>query len=61
MTQDRSTVLSVTAALSATAAAGYYAYNQYNKRFTSYQQQLEAFEQVGGPPACSRLCRVGHQ
>lgn len=60
MTQDRSAVLGVTAAMTATAAAGYYAYNQYSKRFPRYQQQLEVFEQVRRQRSGSRLCRVSH-
>jgi hypothetical protein len=54
-------VLSVTAAVTATAAAGYYAYNQYSKRFPRYQQQLEAFEQVGGPSVCVALVTSDRQ
>ena len=47
MTQDRSVKLAgVTAALTATAAAGYYAYDQYSKRFPRYQGQLALYQEV---------------
>lgn len=47
MTQDRSVKLaSVTAAVTATAAAGYYAYGQFNKRYPRYQQQLATYMEV---------------
>lgn len=51
MTQDKSVKLaSVTAALTATAAAGYYAYDQYSKRFPRYQEQLNVYQQVSIGP-----------
>lgn len=48
MTQDKGVKLATVtaAAVSATAAAGYYAYDQYKRRFPSYQQQLLLSQQV---------------
>lgn len=36
----------ITAAVTATAAAGYYAYDQYTKRYPRYQEQLDMFKEV---------------
>lgn len=37
----------ITAAVTATAAAGYYAYDQYTKRYPKYQEQLDMYSKVG--------------
>jgi hypothetical protein len=48
MTQDSSVKLaSVTAAVTATAAAGYYAYDQYSKRYPRLKQQRGLLTEVG--------------
>jgi hypothetical protein len=39
----------ITAAVTATAAAGYYAYDQYTKRYPKYQEQLDMYTEVGVP------------
>ena len=39
-------VAGITAALTATAAAGYYAYDQYVKRYPRYQEQAAMFKEV---------------
>lgn len=36
----------ITAAVTATAAAGYYAYDQYTKRYPRYQEQLDMYKEV---------------
>jgi hypothetical protein len=36
----------ITAAVTATAAAGYYAYDQYTKRYPKYQEQLDMYKEV---------------
>jgi hypothetical protein len=45
---SRVKVVGVTAALTAAAAAGYYAYDQYTKRYPKYQEQLSLYKEVGG-------------
>lgn len=61
MVQDRSVKLAgVTAAVTATAAAGYYAYDQYAKRYPRYQQQLALYQEVSVGPAISSRWSWGH-
>jgi hypothetical protein len=52
MTHDSSVKLaSVTAAVTATAAAGFYAYDQYSKRYPRLKQQWGLLQQVSVGPA----------
>jgi len=46
--EARLKVASITAAVTATAAAGYYAYDQYSKRYPKYQEQAAMFAEVIG-------------
>lgn len=47
--QGVKTLTTVTAAVTATAAAGLYAYDQYSKRYPRYQEQQALFSQVSPP------------
>jgi hypothetical protein len=48
MSRDsRMKLAGITAAVTATAAAGYYAYDQYTKRYPKYQEQLDMYSEVG--------------
>ena len=44
---SRKKIAGLTAAVTATAAAGYYVYNEYCKRYPKYQEQLAMFKEVG--------------
>jgi hypothetical protein len=42
----RAKIAGITAAVTAGAAAGYYAYDQYTKRYPKYQEQLAMLKEV---------------
>lgn len=43
---SRKKVAGIAAAVTATAAAGYYVYDQYCKRYPKYQEQLAMYKEV---------------
>lgn len=45
-TQQQKKIAGITAAVAATAAAGYYVYDQYSKRYPRYQEQQALFKEV---------------
>lgn len=55
---SRKKIAGLTAAVTATAAAGYYVYNEYCKRYPKYQEQLAMFKEVGRREGGSRLVGV---
>jgi hypothetical protein len=44
---SRKKVAAITAAVTGTAAAGYYVYDQFCRRYPKYQEQLALFDEVG--------------